>query len=351
MCCFGALLHILSNTPKQKTTTARPKGKAGLRHLMGVNLRDLFPMHAVEDRWFAGKTIAIDGHNFAWRYLTSIRGRDGDVLRKDGRCISHLLGLTGVVRQFRERGAEPVVVWDGPVHPRKQATVDARRALREMAQEKAAAALEAGDDKEYHRLMRGTIWLSQDMIDDATRLLETLGVAVTTADHDGERYAAAMCQAGLADAVATEDYDALVAGAPEVLRKAGGQSPGLHHLEDLSAHGVSRNALREVAIVCGTDWHPGVKGFGAKTAVKAIQQHGSLRVLFEEVEAGREPTRPHRLVAASSMDLSLFDELDAFIASLPTPEPLAKARPCPELATETAAEMGLSRERVLACFC
>ncbi len=318
---------------------------------MGVNLRDLFPLHEVADDWFDGKTIAIDGHNFAWRYLTSIRGKDGDVLRQDGRCISHLLGLTGVVRQFRERGAEPLVVWDGPIHPRKQATVDARRALREEAVRRADAALAAGDHSEYHRLMRGTIWLTPDMVGDATRLLETLGVAVVTADHDGERYAAALCHEGHADAVATEDYDALVAGAPEVLRKAGGASPSLHHLRDLEPHNLTQDHLREIAVLCGTDWHPGVKGFGAKTAIKAIHQHGSIRALFEEVDAGQTSTRYHKLIDASDMDLQTFVDLDEFIGSLPVPQAPAKARPCPELATETAQEMGISAERVMACFC
>ena len=319
---------------------------------MGVNLRDLFPMHEVPEDWFDGKTIAVDGHNVAWRYLTSIRGRDGDVLRnKDGRGISHLLGLTGVVRQFRERGAEPIIVWDGTVHPRKQATVDARIALREEAERRAQAALEAGDEKEYHRLRRGTVWLTGDMIDDATRLMETLGVTVVTADHDGERYAASLCHGGLADAVATEDYDALVAGAPQVLRKAGGQAPAIHRLEDMGSHELELRHLREIAIVCGTDWHPGVKGFGAKSAVKAIHQHGDLATLFEQVEAGDESTRFHKLIAKSDMDRATFLDLEAFIATLPEPILPRRAKPCPEMAAQTAQDLGISKDRVLGCFC
>lgn len=314
---------------------------------MGVNLRDLFPLRDVPDGWMEGRRIAVDGHNVAWRYLASIRGRDGDVLRnKNGRCTSHLIGLLGVVRQFREQGAEPIMVWDGPVHPRKQATVDARRAVREEAVRRADAALAAGDMKEYHRLMRGTVWLGPDMIDDATRMMETLGVAVVTADHDGERYAASLCAAGHADTVATEDYDALVAGAPWVLRKAGGVAPSIHDLKDLEAHGLDQGALRQVAIVCGTDWHPGIKGFGAKTAVKAIQAHGDLRALWD---AGT--TRAHRLVAASGMTLEEFDDLDAFIAHMPTPEAPRTPKGCPDMAAATAEDLGVSRERMMACFC
>lgn len=319
---------------------------------MGVNLRDLFPQHPVPDDWYGGRTVAVDGHNVAFRYLTSIRGRDGDVLRSDdGRAIAHLLGFMGLVRQMRERGAEPILVWDGPVHPRKQATVDERVRKREETLARAQAAQAAGDLALYKRLMRGTVWISRPMIEDCTRLMESLGVAVVTADHDGERYAAALCHAGHAQAVATEDYDALVAGAPTVLRKAGAQASFLHRLTDLDTHGLSQDQLRQVAVVCGTDWHPGVKGFGAKTAVKALERWPDLTALFEEVDAGRTDTRFHKLVAKSDLDLDTFQDLDAFIRTLPDPERPRAAKPCPEMASEVAVEMGLSAERALACFC
>lgn len=320
---------------------------------MGVNLRDLFPQHPVPDDWYDGKRIAVDGHNVAFRYLTSIRGRDGDVLRNEnGRAIGHLLGFTGLVRQLRERGAEPIVVWDGPVHPKKQATVDERIRKREETQARADAAKAAGDFGLYHRLMRGTVHFNPEMIHDATRLLEAVGVAVMTADHDGERYGAALCAAGHADAVATEDFDALVAGAPWVLRKAGGGEPFLHNLEDLSAQGLTQDQLRHIAIVCGTDWHPGVKGFGAKTAVKALQKFPDLGDLFAEVEGGAtEDSRFHKLVAKGAMSRDEFLELDTFISALPTPAIPRTAKPCPDMATATAEDVGLSPERVLACFC
>ncbi|MGB1697001.1 MAG: hypothetical protein ACPHK8_01220 [Thermoplasmatota archaeon] len=320
---------------------------------MGVNLRDLFPQHPVPEDWYEGKRIAVDGHNVAFRYLTSIRGRDGDVLRNEnGRAIGHLLGFTGLVRQLRERGAEPIVVWDGPVHPRKQATVDERIRKREETLARAEAAKAAGDFGAYHRLMRGTVHFKPEMIHDATRLLESVGVAVLTADHDGERYGAALCAAGHADAVATEDFDALVAGAPWVLRKAGGGEPFLHKLTDLDSHGLSQDQLRHIAIVCGTDWHPGVKGFGAKTAVKALQAHPNLGDLFADVQSGEtEASRFHKLIAKGAMSLQEFEELDAFISSLPTPEVPRTAKPCPDMAAATAEDVGLSADRVLACFC
>lgn len=315
---------------------------------MGVNLRDLFEQHPVPDGWYHGKRIAIDGHNTAFRYLTTIRGKDGDVLRsKDtGRATSHILGFLGLVRQLRSAGAEPIIIWDGEIHPRKRATVDDRIAKREENLRRAEAAKAAGDMREFARLMRGTVYFDPEMIEDCTRLMETLGVACVTAPHDGERYGAALCHAGYADAVATEDFDALVAGAPTVLRKAGSQAPFLHHLSDLDAHHLTVEQLRQVAIVCGTDWHPGVKGFGPKTAVKALAQYGDLRPLWADGD-----TRWHKLMHDGAMSLQEFEELDAYVADLPSPPEPVAPKPCPDMATATADEIGLSHDRVLACFC
>lgn len=319
---------------------------------MGVNLRDLFDQHDVPATWYQGRRVAVDGHNVAFRYLTTIRTKEGDLVRNDaGRATSHLYGFLGLVRNLRASGAEPIVVWDGPTHPRKRATVEERIRRRQETLRQAEAAKARGDHAEFVRLMRGTVYITDEMIWDCTRLLEAVGVSVVKADHDGERYATGLCAAGHADAVATEDYDALVAGAPVVLRKAGGQAPFLNRLGDLERHGITGAQLRQVAILLGTDWHPGVKGFGIKTALRALKEYPDLSVLVREAEAGKATTRYHKLVAASGFSAQDFQDLDAFIADVPSPEAPRPSRPSPEVAVAVADELGVGRDRVVACFC
>jgi flap endonuclease-1 len=320
---------------------------------LGVNLRDLFPQHPVPEGWYLGKRIAVDGPNVAFRYLTSFRGRDGDVLRnRDGRVVAHLIGYLNLVRHLRERGAEPIVVWDGKVHPRKLATVEERIARRVEAALNAEEALAAGDQEAHQKFLRATTTLDGKMVEDCSRLLEALGVAVVRAEHDAERHATALCHAGFAQAVATEDFDALVAGAPTVLRKAGSPEPFLHHLSDLRHHGLTVEQLRAVAILCGTDWNPGVRGFGAKTAVKMLRDQPDLRVVLREAEEGLATTRYHRMIKEAGFTQATFGELDRFIAELPQPQAPPRApKPDPGMAAAVAEEMGLEASRVLACFC
>jgi 5'-3' exonuclease len=385
---------------------------------VGVNLRDLFPQHPVPGGWFDGKRIAVDGHNFAYRYLSAFRDRDtGDMMRSraTGRPIGHLLGFTQLVRHLRERGAEPIIVWDGEVHQRKRDTVDERNRLRrgndlnasaleaelrnatllglpafgaahrrELAAqvelleallptdpgaaadleesrrrlEKAASLTDAQLGAARHVQLEGDLLQARrrvtrvdgQTLTDCSRLFATLGVAVAQAPHDGERYAAALCHAGHADAVATEDFDALVAGAPVVLRKAGGPDAFLHRLSDLEAHAITREQLRHIAILCGTDFHPGVKGFGAKTAAKLLRTYPDLRVLIAEAERGGA-SRHHELLRAAGLTLAQFDELDAFLADLPASPPPVAPRDDIGAARDLADQMGLDFARVRACFC
>ncbi|HUR26310.1 MAG TPA: hypothetical protein VM327_09895 [Candidatus Thermoplasmatota archaeon] len=319
---------------------------------MGVNLRDLFPQHPVPPGWFEGKRIAVDGHNVAFRYLAAYRGRDGEILRAPGgRAIGHLMGYLNLVRHLRERGAEPVVVWDGAAHPRKRATVEERIVARVEAALNAEEALAAGDREAHLKFLRATTYLDGAMIRDATRLLTSLGVAVVHAPHDGERYAAALCRGGHADAVATEDFDALVAGAPVVLRKAGSPDAFLHRLADLEAHAITPEQLRHIAILCGTDFHPGVKGFGAKTAAKLLRATPDLRALIAEAERGEGVGRHQVLLREAGLTVAQFDELDAFLADLPPPEKPLAPRDDIAAAKEISEQMGLDFARVRACFC
>jgi flap endonuclease-1 len=317
---------------------------------VGVNLRDLFPQHPVPAGWFEGKRIAVDGHNVAFRYLTAVRGPDGDVKRTNGRPVGHLIGFVNLVSYLRERGAAPIVVWDGATHPLKRSTVEGRITARVEAALNAEDALVVGDQESYLKHLRASTYLDAGMVRDAKHLLQALGVPVVDAPHDGERYAAALCLAGHADAVATEDYDALVAGAPFVVRKAGGPDCSLHDLGDLARHGLSREQLRHVAILCGTDFHPGVKGFGAKTAVRMLAEHPDVRRLIAEVEQGIGKTRYHRLLSESGLALADFDKVDSFLADLPLPPAPPAQGDDVAMARKLEREWDLPPRRVTACF-
>ena len=51
--------------------------------------------------------------------------------------------------------------------------------------------------------------------------------------------------------------------------------------EMLASNELSREQLVDLAIMIGTDYHPGIKGIGPKTGLKLIKQHGTLEAVCE----------------------------------------------------------------------
>jgi flap endonuclease-1 len=112
-----------------------------------------------------------------------------------------------------------------------------------------------------------------------------------TAAAEGEAQAAVMAARGQLDVVATQDWDALLYGSPLLVRNlmddgtkrygrvVHAQSIGLEHM--LNENDLSREQLVDLAIMIGTDYHPGVKGIGPKTGLKLIKKHGTIEAVCE----------------------------------------------------------------------
>jgi flap endonuclease-1 len=143
--------------------------------------------------------------------------------------------------------------------------------------------------------------IDETIVTDARTLLSYLGIPAVQGKAEGEAQAAYMVQRGDADLVASQDYDALLFGAPLVVRNL--TSPRrqaqleLVRLRDLEEQqGITREELIDLAILIGTDFNPGVKGIGAKRALKLIQKHRSI----ERLQAAGEiaPIEQYELVRA-----------------------------------------------------
>lgn len=106
---------------------------------------------------------------------------------------------------------------------------------------------------------------------------------IVEAPAEGEAQAAHIVRRGDADYVGSEDYDALLFGAPRTLRQL--TSKGDPELMDLEAtlahHDLTLEQLIDAAILIGTDFNEGVRGIGPKTAISEITEHGDLWSVLE----------------------------------------------------------------------
>jgi len=186
-----------------------------------------------------------------------------------------------------EEGLKPCYVFDGKPPSFKKVTAS-RIKRREQAHYEYLKAKEAGDTKKALSKAMQSARLTGEMIEQAKKLLEALGVPVVQAPSEGEAQAAFMTTQGDIYAAATQDYDALLFGSPLVVRNLNvtgrrrlyGRyitvNPELIRLSEvLESNELTREELVMLGILIGTDYNPGgVKGIGPKKGLKLIQEHG-----------------------------------------------------------------------------
>lgn len=267
---------------------------------MGVDLSDVVPRQGRKLEDLQGKIVAIDAYNALYQFLSSIRQPDGTPLKdKRGRITSHLSGLLYRTANLVEAGIRPVYVFDGKPSELKRATLEVRKERKVQAQAEYEEALERGDTARAFSKAQQTSSLSQDMALEAKELLRALGIPWVQAPSEGEAQAAHMAAQGTVYAASSQDFDALLFGAPRLVRnlavtgkrKLPGKSiwvdvePELIELDAvLHETGLTREQLVDAGILVGTDYDPGVKGVGPKRAVKLMREKGNLLDVLVQLE-------------------------------------------------------------------
>ena len=266
---------------------------------MGVDLGDLFEKKEIEFSELKGKIIAIDAYNTLYQFLSIIRQRDGTpLIDSHGEITSHLSGFLYRTTNLIEEGIKPVYVFDGTPPHFKKNTIEERKKIRTDAQEKWDKALEKGDEEEAFKHAQASSRIKGNMIEDAKLLLGFMGIPLVQAPSEGEAQAAFMVQNKTAYAAGSQDYDAMLFGAPYIVRnlavtgkrKLPGKGifvdvrPELIELEKgLEVLGISREQLVDIGLLVGTDYNEGIKGIGPKKALKLIKKYGSIEEALREL--------------------------------------------------------------------
>ncbi|WP_256390885.1 flap endonuclease-1 [Natronoarchaeum rubrum] len=243
-------------------------------------LRDLAAIESVAFDELEGSVVAVDAHNWLYRYLTTtVRfTADGAYTTDGGTEVANLVGIVQGLPKFFENDLSPVFVFDGAPTDLKSDEIESRREAREAREEKLEDARERGDDVAVARLDSQTQRLTETIHETSRELLELLDVPIVEAPAEGEAQAAHMARVGDVDYAGTEDYDALLFGAPVTLRQltSKGDPERMDFEATLAKHDLTWEQLVDVGILCGTDFNPGVDGVGPKTAVSLVRDHGDL---------------------------------------------------------------------------
>ena len=281
--------------------------------ILGVNLKDLVPKTQVDLHTLSGKSVAIDAYNALYQFLAIIRQPDGTPLKDNsGKITSHLSGLLYRTSNLVEMGIKAAYVFDGTPPALKEVEIRRRLKTKEEATVKYEKALAEGKIEEARTYAQATSRLKDYMEQDSKHLLALMGIPWIQAPSEGEAQAAYMNKKGITDFCASQDYDALLFGAPTLIRNvtiSGRRKlprkpvyvevvPEIVELNKvLTELDITYEQLVDVGILVGTDYNPeGVKGIGPKTAHKLVKEHGSLdKLLTTTLKDAKFPVNPQRI--------------------------------------------------------
>lgn len=285
---------------------------------MGVALSNIIESSNISIEELFDKKIAVDALNWIYQFLSIIRQKDGEALQDSkGRVTSHLSGLFYRNIKLIESGIRPLYVFDGKPTEMKKETNQKRRDIREEAKREWKEALSKGDYEEAKKYAQRSVTITDEILDDSKKLLDALGIQVIQAKTEGEALCSVMAKNNDVYAVATQDYDSLLFGAPRLIRNLSitgkrkrGDSfieihPEIFILKDiLDKLEIDHDQLILLGILVGTDFNPGgVAGFGPKKALELVKEKKTIKHVFEEIEWGFD-AEPEKI-------FSLFKHPDA----------------------------------------
>jgi flap endonuclease-1 len=264
---------------------------------MGVAISELIPRQPIRLADLRGQRVAVDALNVIYYFLTAIRNsKTGEPLKdRRGRVTSHLSGLLYRTVKLLEAGVQPVYVFNGQAPRFKAKTIAKRRVLRDEAQKKWKESVRKGAP--VLKFAKAAVHIDAGITDGSKKLLDHLGVPWVQAPSEGEAQCASMCAQGTVFAMASQDFDSLLFGAPRVVRNLAGKrrrifstageliEGGLElvKLDDvLKSLGLSREQLVLLGLLVGTDYNEGVPGIGPHKALPIVREYQTLVDMLED---------------------------------------------------------------------
>ncbi|MEA3248710.1 MAG: flap endonuclease-1 [Nanoarchaeota archaeon] len=267
---------------------------------MGVQISDIIPRKEIEISDLKGKIIAIDAFNTLYQFLTTIRQPDGTpLMNKQGKITSHLSGLFYRNINLLQGGIKPVYVFDGKSPELKQEEIERRKEVKRIAEQKYEEAKLKKDVNEMKKYGGRFVKITEEIIEKSKELLIAMGIPVIQSPAEGEAEAATLARAKKAWAAASQDYDALLYGAPYLIRNLTSarrrktpsgiyidiKSELIEFQDVLNKLQIDKDQLICLAILVGTDYNPGgIKGLGQKRALEIVQKYKYPVEIFKHIQ-------------------------------------------------------------------
>ncbi|KAH8817817.1 PIN domain-like protein [Flagelloscypha sp. PMI_526] len=281
-------------------------GIKGLMPLIAEHAPNAIKEHEIKTLF--GRKVAIDASMSIYQFLIAVRQKDGELLTNDaGETTSHLMGFFYRTIRIVENGIKPAYVFDGKPPDLKKGVLAKRFERRDEAKEGEEEAKEVGTAEEVEKFTRRQVRVTREHNEECRRLLRLMGIPVIIAPSEAEAQCAELARGGKVYAAGSEDMDTLTFNAPILFRhltasEAKKQPIGEVSLpEVLKGLDMDMDKFVELCIILGCDYLEPLKGVGPKTALKLLNEHGSLKNVVRFIR-GKMAEREAAAAQAPSSD-------------------------------------------------
>lgn len=225
-----------------------------------------------------------------YQFLIAVRSEGAQLTNADGEVTSHLMGTFYRTIRMVENGIKPVYVFDGKPPTMKSSELEKRGEKRAEAEAALAKAKEEGNDEEVDKQSRRLVKVSKEHVEDCKELLKLMGIPFVSAPCEAEAQCAELVKGNKVYAVGTEDMDALTFGTNVLLRhltfSEARKMPikEFHLPKVLEGFGLTMDQFTDLCILLGCDYCEKIRGVGPKSAIKLIQEHGSIEEILKKLD-------------------------------------------------------------------
>ncbi|KAK5010781.1 hypothetical protein LTR28_007818, partial [Elasticomyces elasticus] len=236
---------------------------------------------------FAGQTIGVDAYGWLHRGAVSCAVE----LAQDKPTTKFVDFAMGRVRMLIHFGVKPYLVFDGDYLPSKNSTERGRASRRREAKRTGLELLRMGKPSQAQLELQKAVDVTPEMARQLIEELKNAGVDYLVAPYEADSQMVYLEKKGIIQGILSEDSDLLVFGAKCLLTKLDqyGDCVVINRSDftacrEISLTGWSDAEFRQMAILSGCDYLPGIEKMGLKTAYRLIRKHKTVERVVRSVQ-------------------------------------------------------------------
>ena len=241
------------------------------------------------------KRIAIDTSIILYQYVSAIRSSGSDLLDKNSKSTSHIMGILTKTLNYLKAGIIPIHIFDGNPSQLKQNILKDRSKIKKKAiseileiEEKISLGQITKEEqnileqKKISLFVRSTS-INKQQIAEAYEIVRLLGVPAFYANEEADSQCAYLSKNGLVDYVATEDMDLLTFGTNRLIKNFMKTNMCEINLDSILSDGnITMDQFIDICILLGCDYTGTIDGIGYKKAWQLIKKYGSINTLITD---------------------------------------------------------------------